>query len=203
MKEKKNGYIYYDYNKKSEKEIISATAWRSVFRWLYVIVGMLFVFFSASMICFHVISVDGESMRPTLNDKDKIFVYTLNYEPQVGDIVVMGDGSDESVVIKRVIALENQIVNVDYATGTITVDGKPIDEKYNFPMTQRVDNEVAYPYLVEKGSIFVLGDNRDDSRDSRYRSIGSIDKNLIVGKAVFRLYPFSQFDIYGNGEVNK
>lgn len=201
MKEKKNGYIYYDYTKKSEKELISATAWKSVFHWLYAIVGVLFVCFSVSAVCFHLISVDGDSMTPTLHDNDKIFVYTFNYEPQVGDIVVLNNGTNGFVTIKRVIALENQIVDIDYSTGTVTVDGKEIDEKFNFPMTKKAENEIAYPYKVESGHIFILGDNRDDSRDSRVRSIGAVDKNLVVGKALFRVYPFSQMDLYGSKET--
>lgn len=199
MNKQKNGYIYYDYRKKSEKEEIGAVAWRSVFRWLYVIVGVLFVCFFSSMLCFHVVSVDGNSMTPTLQDGDKLFVYTLNYQPKQGDIVVLGDGRDESVLVKRVIALENQIVDIDYDAGVVTVDGKPVDDSYAFETTVRANNEIAYPYKVKAGHIFVLGDNRNVSLDSRNRGIASVDECFIVGKAICRLYPFAKWDIYTEG----
>ena len=197
MKDKKNGYIYYEYHEKSEKEVISETAWKSVFHWLYVIVGVLFVFFVAWMMFFHIISVDGDSMLPTLRDNDKLFVYTFNYTPEQGDIIVISMPEYEDyLLVKRVIAFENQTVDVDYNSGTVTVDGKVLDEKYASAMNVRSDNEIAYPYTVPNGCVFVMGDNRNESRDSRSRGIGCIDENRIVGKALFRISFSSDRNIY-------
>lgn len=197
MKERKNGYIYYDIHQKTEKEEIAETAWRSVFRWLYAIVGILFVFFLMWTLFFHIVSVDGNSMQPTLEDNDTLFVYTFRYQPKAGDIVVISPVSDDGMtMVKRIIATENQIVDVDYKTGTVLVDGIPLEESYIASMTKKSANEMAYPYTVPAGCVFVMGDNRDDSYDSRNQSVGSIDERQIIGKALFRLYPFSDGSLY-------
>lgn len=196
MKNKKNGYIYYDYHKKTEKEEISDTAWTSVFHWLYGIVGFLFVLFVVFILFFKVVEVDGESMAPTLNDNDKLLVYTLNYTPKQGDIVVIGSNDDEQTLIKRIIATENQTVEVDYETGKVIVDGMEINEDYVSEMSEPEDNEISYPYTVPENCVFVMGDNRNESRDSRSKVIRAVDEFRIVGKAIVRLYPISDSNIY-------
>ena len=197
MLNKKNGYIYYEYHEKTEKEEISETAWKSVFRWLYAVVGVFFVFSLLWSLVFHIVSVDGYSMQPTLNDNDSIFVYTFNYAPSEGDIVVIGtDDKDMPLLIKRVIALENQTVDVDYEKGVVIVDGKPLEEKYISPMTKPLKNEISYPYTVPENCVFVMGDNRDESYDSRDKALSSVDEKHIIGKALFRFYPFSDMNIY-------
>lgn len=195
MKERKNGYIYYEPRKKSDREVIAETAWRSIFRWLTGIVAVLFVFFIGWMLFFHVVSVDGASMQPTLQDNDKLFVLTFRYEPQQGDIVVLQNNTEtEGLLVKRVIATEGQVVDIDYDTGRVTVDGEILDETYATDTTQKALNEIAYPYTVPENCVFVMGDNRSESIDSRNSGIGGIDERRIVGKVVFRLYPFSGID---------
>ena len=197
MKDSKNGYIYYDYHKKTEKEEIAETAWTSVFHWLYGIVGFLFVVFILFILFFKIVSVDGVSMLPTLNDDDKLFVCTLDYTPCRGDIVVISaEDDDENSVIKRIIATENQTVDVDYETGEVTVDGVVLEENYITEMTVPDDNEIVYPYTVPENCVFVMGDNRNESRDSRSKIVKAIDERRIVGKAVLRVFPFSDTNIY-------
>lgn len=196
MKNKKNGYIYYDYHKKTEKEEIADIAWTSVFHWLYGIVGFLFVLFVVFILFFKVVEVDGESMALTLNDNDKLLVYTLNYTPKQGDIVVIGSNDDEQTLIKRIIATENQTVEVDYETGKVIVDGMEINEDYVSEMSEPEDNEISYPYTVPENCVFVMGDNRNESRDSRSKVIRAVDEFRIVGKAIVRLYPISDSNIY-------
>ncbi|MBR3869167.1 MAG: signal peptidase I [Clostridia bacterium] len=195
MKDRKNGYIYYDYHKKTEKEEISDTAWTSVFHWLYGIVGFLFVLFIVFVLFFKVVEVDGESMSPTLNDNDKLLIYTMNYTPKQGDIVVIS-ADDEQTLIKRIVATENQTVEVDYKTGKVIVDGMAIDEKYVTEMSEPEDNEISYPYTVPEDCVFVMGDNRNESRDSRSKVIKAVEEYRIVGKAITRLIPFSDGNIY-------
>lgn len=196
MKERKNGYIYYEVREKSDREVIAETAWRSVFRWLTGIVAVLFVFFVGWMLFFHVVSVDGASMQPTLQDNDKLFVLTFRYEPQQGDIVVLQNNTEtEGLLVKRVIATEGQVVDIDYDTGRVSVDGEVLDETYATATTQKALNEIAYPYTVPENCVFVMGDNRAESIDSRNSGIGGIDERRIVGKVIFRLFPFSGADI--------
>ena len=196
MKERKNGYIYYEPREKSDREVIAETAWRSVFRWLTGIVAVLFVFFVGWMLFFHIVSVSGASMQPTLQDNDKLFVLTFRYEPQQGDIVVLQNNTEtEGLLVKRVVATEGQVVDIDYDTGRVTVDGAVLDESYATETTQKALNEIAYPYTVPDNCVFVMGDNRTESIDSRNRGIGGIDERRIVGKVIFRLYPFSAVDI--------
>lgn len=196
MKERKNGYIYYDYRVKTEKEEIAETAWRSVFRWLYAIVGVLVVFFVSWTLFFHIVGVDGSSMQPTLSDNDRLFVYTFNYKPQNGDIVVIASETGDAYLVKRVVALEKQVVDVDSTGGVVYVDGGAVEGEYAFPITKKAENEIAYPYTVPDGKIFVMGDNRDDSVDSRSRFVGAVDESRIIGKVVFRFYPFSDFRFF-------
>lgn len=185
MKANQNGYIYYDYHKKTEKEEISDTAWISVFHWLYGIVGFLFVIFVVFMLFFKVVEVDGDSMSPTLQDSDRLLVYTMNYVPKHGDIVVIGGtGQSDETLVKRIIATENQTVEINYETGKVLIDGVEQNEDYITAMTKPDDNEISYPYTVPEGSVFVMGDNRDESRDSRNKGMKAVDEFRIVGKAI-------------------
>lgn len=192
MSEKKNGYIYYEYKEKTEKEEIAKTALSSFFHWMSGIVAVLFVIFLVVMLFFRPVTVSGPSMEPTLHDGDRLFVYSFMYEPENGDVIVARspDGADMPV-IKRVIAKEGQVVEVDYENGTVTVDGVVLEENYISGMSKVPQNEIEYPYTVPADRIFVMGDYRDESRDSRHKAFGCIDENTVAGKAVFRFYPFS------------
>ena len=197
MKNRTNGYIYYDYHKKTEKEVISDVAWTSVFHWVYALVGILCVVFVVFMMFFKVVEVDGVSMQPTLNESEKLLVYSLSYTPEKGDIIIVGStNKDEAILVKRVIATENQTVEVDYKTGKVSVDGNVLDEAYVTEMTVPDANEIEYPYTVPEGCVFVMGDNRNESSDSRSMLIKAIDENHIAGKVIMRIYPFSEMTIF-------
>lgn len=189
LRDKTNGYIYYDYHKNTEKEEIRQTAIRSVFQWLYIIVSVLFVFFTVWILFFQVVEVDGTSMHPTLKDGERIVVSTFGYTPQQGDIVVIGATHEDGVcLVKRVIATENQVVTVDYENSRVLVDGAVLEEDYiSQTMSEPHRDEITYPYTVPEGCVFVMGDNRAVSKDSRSTEIGSINVDFVVGKAVLRL----------------
>lgn len=147
--------------------------------------------------------VDGESMENTLVDGQLLLVWSLGYEPQQGDIVVLNKTMAEHLngvaIVKRVIAVGGQTVDIDYATNTVYVDGEVLDEPYiKEPMW---DVTGADPYRTEthfevpEGSVFVMGDNRNNSDDSRDNRIGTVDEGYILGKAVFSVFPFSTFGV--------
>lgn len=145
------------------------------------------------LFCFRIAVVDGDSMNDTLINGD--YVLLLNRaicgNPKAGDIVVISTSTygNGKPIIKRVIATEGQEVNIDFEKGIVSVDGKILDEPYIKDLTKRTWPGMEYPITVEEGCIFVMGDNRMNSTDSRSPSIGQIDCREVIGKAFFRIFP--------------
>lgn len=138
-------------------------------------------------------SVDGSSMLPTLYDKDTLIVSNLFYQPKYGDIVVITKKSFmEKPIVKRVIATEGQLVNIDFDNNTVSVDGTVLKEDYIREPTQ-LSYDVKFPVVVPKGCIFVMGDNRNESTDSRDSRVGFIDKRQILGHVILRIFPIKDF----------
>lgn len=143
--------------------------------------------------------VDGTSMLPTLKNNDLVVLSGLGYTPTQGDVVVVQSkkyGYKEPLV-KRIIATSGQTVTLDYANWTVTVDGTVLQEDYilrqNGPMETGDPNRrwnEPYTFTVPEGKLFVMGDNRNGSADSRDPRIGFIDERLVVGKVYYRLLPF-------------
>ncbi|HIR86147.1 MAG TPA: signal peptidase I, partial [Candidatus Limivicinus faecipullorum] len=139
------------------------------------------------------IDVRGTSMNPTLNNGDKMLVSGLFYSPKAGDVVVFkkDEYDPERALVKRVIATEGQVINIDFDNGIVYVDGEAIQEDYIMePTTNKID--FIGPQTVPEGCVFVMGDNRNASTDSRKTEIGMVDSRLILGKAYFVIYPLSQ-----------
>ena len=113
--------------------------------------------------------------------------------PKPGDIVAVNtENLVEKRIIKRVIATEGQLINIDYKTGNVIVDGIVISENYLYSKTNKPDNALKFPCVVPKDHIFVMGDNRLISYDSRYEDIGFIPCDDIIGKAQLIFYPFNR-----------
>ncbi len=158
------------------------------------VVAVSFVF----MFLFRTVGVVGNSMLPTLHNGDRIVLTAFNYTPEHGDIVVTCQPSRnpaiEDTLVKRVIALGGQKVDIDFNAGIVYVDGVALDEPYINDLTR--DREDFYgPVTVPEGYVFVMGDNRNASTDSRSDSVGFIREEYIMGKALFRLMPFGDFEI--------
>ena len=141
---------------------------------------------------FRIVIVSGSSMEQTLFDGDCLLLLSNTFysEPQQGDIVVISKGSydDGKSIIKRIIATEGQVVNIDFNAGVVYVDGVALDEPYvNTPTN--LEEGTQFPLTVDEGCVFVLGDNRNVSKDSRSTDIGQIDQREIVGKAIFLVFP--------------
>ena len=148
---------------------------------------LLFVF------CLRTVGVVGQSMEQTLQQGDRLIISSLFYTPKRGDIVVLRKPSYKmDAIIKRVIALEGQTVDIDFDAGVVYVDGVAQEEPFtNTPTNYREDFDG--PVTVPEGCVFVMGDNRNHSTDSRTASIGCVDTRYIVGRALFRLAPLNKF----------
>jgi signal peptidase I len=134
--------------------------------------------------------VDGNSMNPGLKSGDRLLISGLFYEPDYSDIVAIGrSGEQNNSFIKRVIGLPGDVVDINFETHIITINGYVIPEKYEVNAALSVKGDLTYPVTVPEGCVFVLGDNRDDSLDSRFSEIGFIKIDEIVGRAVMKL-PF-------------
>lgn len=143
--------------------------------------------------------VEGTSMEDTLHEKDYMIVQSIGYTPTRGDIVVIHKQNAISYpkpIIKRVIAVEGDTVDIDLDTWTVYVNGKVIDESSYVNLEPgRVYCDLEMPLTVEKGKIFVMGDHRNHSSDSRVAQLGQIDTRCVVGRAVLRVLPFNKFGI--------
>ena len=149
---------------------------------------LLFIF------CFRVFTVSGPSMKPTLQDKDRIVVTAVGYKAQRGDIVVIAgtEADDGKPIIKRIIAVGGDKVDINFATGVVTVNGT--EEHYTDELTKQ-QFDIAFPITVEEGTVFVLGDNRGHSIDSRSTRVGCVDEKNIVGKLLFRFFPIGNWAV--------
>lgn len=157
----------------------------------FIIIAVVFTF------VFRLVGVEGTSMTDTLQHGD--WLLTVNKESyERGDIVVITEPNyfDEPL-IKRVIAKGGETVDIDYTTSTVYVDGVALKEPYTREdfILQKFD-DIDFPYTVPEGHIFCMGDNRNGSTDSRSNLIGSLDERYVLGKAVVRILPFGDFDIY-------
>lgn len=171
-----------------KKEVME---WMETLVWATVAVVLVFTFVGRTAV------VSGSSMVPTYHDGDRMLISALGYSPKQGDIVVFADkGGDDENLIKRVIATEGQTVDIDFETGEVTVDGVVLDEPYINETTHEEGN-MEFPATVPEGHCFVMGDNRNNSRDSRFKSIGMVDERLILGRAYWQIFPLSKLGFVG------
>ena len=140
---------------------------------------------------FAIVQVEGHSMDPTLGHKERLIVSKLFYKPEEKDIVIVKSSALKKYIVKRVIALPGQVIDLDSKTGDVTVDGEILDEPYIKEKLKSTGRAQNYPFTVPENTVFVMGDNRNNSQDSR--SIGVIPFDELVGKAVFRIMPFDRF----------
>lgn len=141
------------------------------------------------------VGVVGESMYPTLHDKDRLVATRLYSELHQGDIVIVTKPNIyNEPLIKRVIAVGGQTIDIDYETGVVYVDGKRIYEPYiSEPIAPQSPTDMQFPQVVPYGSVFVMGDNRNNSWDSRAKAVGMVDERHILGKVMYRVTPYERF----------
>ncbi len=152
-----------------------------------VVITIIFTF------CFRVFYVDGPSMKPVLQHNDKVVVSTVGYKARRGDIVVISETAElNEPIVKRIVAVAGDTVDINFTTGVVTVNGT--EEDYTDELTvQQFD--IAFPLTVPEGTVFVLGDNRANSLDSRSTRVGCVDERYVVGKVLFRFFPLGDWKV--------
>lgn len=164
----------------------------SVFDWLSSFVYAIIIVVIALTFFVRIVDIDGRSMNPTLWDKEKVLITNTVSTPSCGDIVIISHGVEyKAPLVKRVIASEGQTLDINFDNNTVTVDGKKLYEPYIQGKTIRED--AVIPSVIPKGKVFVMGDNREESSDSRGTRIGLIDVKDIIGKVRCVVFPFNKF----------
>ena len=175
----------------ARKKLVSA-----VYEFADILVSALLVIFLIFTFLFRLVGVEGTSMVPPLQENDRLLVSSRQYEPQYQDIVfVTQPNAFHEPIVKRVIATEGQKVDIDFEKGIVYVDDKALDEPYvNAPTLTK--EGVEFPVTVPEGHIFVMGDNRNMSTDSRSPMIGFIDVRYVLGKVEGRITPLGHWSVY-------
>lgn len=191
----------------SDKKKTKKTWQRELLEWIECLAVALIVVFLLTTFVGRTVRVSGPSMEPTLQDKDMLVVYHLGYTPSNEDIIVLNPKGDNKPYIKRVIAVGGQTVdfkmNINHKDGTrfydVYVDGELLEEDYiaeKIASNPQSLTTEQYPLTVPEGHVFVLGDNRNHSVDSRYEAtVGMVNNDDIVGKAIFRFWPLNSFGL--------
>ncbi len=168
-----------------------------IYDWLRCIVTAIIVCVLVFIFGARIVGVVGSSMVPTLHEGDRIITSNLFYKPKQGDIVVFRkDSFDDRALVKRVIATEGQTVDIDFEQGIVYVDGAPLKEDYvNAPTVRELDfdDEITVP----PGCVFVMGDNRNESTDSRSEALGCVDTRYLIGRGYIVFLPIRDFKLLG------
>ncbi|MCI2057018.1 MAG: signal peptidase I [Oscillibacter sp.] len=167
-----------------------------LFEWVQAMVCTVLVIVLLFSFAVRLVGVDGHSMVPSLQDGDRLLVINslLDENYQRGDIVVLRKASFmEEPIVKRVIATAGQTVNIDFSTGSVFVDGQLLEEDYINELTLTMEG-TQFPLTVPEGAIFVMGDNRNNSTDSRDSRVGTVDTRYVIGRAVFLAFPGADYE---------
>ena len=174
-------------------ESAEGTIRAEIYDWLQCIVAAILACILIFTFAIRHIGVQGDSMKNTLHNKDRVIISNLFYTPKYGDIVVLRkEEFRDEPVIKRVIATEGQTIDINFETGQVFVDGKALQEDYIAEPTRSVQDFYG-PVTIPEGHVFVMGDNRNHSTDSRTMSLGTVDERYIMGRLLFRMWPMNVF----------
>lgn len=170
---------------------------RDLYEWVQSLVGSVLVVVAIFTFVIRMMGVDGHSMLNTLQHGDRLLVVNsmLYHDYKYGDIVILRKNGvfDDDPIVKRVIAVEGQTVDIDFTEGIVYVDGEALEEDYIREPTYTAEG-TEFPLTVPEGSIFVMGDNRNGSSDSRDYRLGTVDTRYVIGKAAFLLFPGLDYD---------
>lgn len=180
-----------------ESEAATKKTRSEIYDWLRCIVTAIILCVLVFIFGARIVGVVGSSMVPTLHEGDRIITSNLFYKPKQGDIVVFRkDSFDDRALVKRVIATEGQTVDIDFEQGIVYVDGAPLKEDYvNAPTVRELDfdDEITVP----PGCVFVMGDNRNESTDSRSEALGCVDTRYLIGRGYIVFLPIRDFKLLG------
>ena len=182
--------------KEDEEELTGRESFKlDLFFWLQAFVAVLCALVLVFSFLGRVIVVDGSSMVPTLHHGDLLLLQGIGYTPEQGDIVVLTKEFQnvDTPIVKRIIATGGQTVHIDYSTSTVYVDGVALDEPYINELMRMPMGETITDVTVPEGSVFVMGDNRNNSSDSRVPELGTVDERYILGEVLLVLFPFQNF----------
>ncbi|MBR1456803.1 MAG: signal peptidase I [Oscillospiraceae bacterium] len=176
-----------------EKLPADVRARKETYDWIQSLMVALIICVLLFIFCIRIIDVSGTSMNPTLYNGDKMLVSDILYRPKAGDVVVFKTDTYDpnKALVKRIIATEGQEINIDFENGIVYVDGEPIQEDYiNELTTTKLD--FIGPQTVPEGCVFVMGDNRNASTDSRKKEIGMVDERMILGRVYCVIFPLTE-----------
>lgn len=170
---------------------------RDLYEWIQSLVGSVLVVVAIFTFGIRMLGVDGHSMLNTLQHGDRLMVVNpiFYHDYKYGDIVILRKTGvfDNEPIVKRVIATGGQTVDIDFSEGVVYVDGEALEEDYIREPTYTAEG-TEFPLTVPEGSVFVMGDNRNGSSDSRDYRLGTVDTRYVIGKAAFLLFPGLDYD---------
>ena len=170
---------------------------RDLYEWIQSLVGSVLVVVAIFTFGIRMLGVDGHSMLNTLQHGDRLMVVNpiFYHDYKYGDIVILRKTGvfDNEPIVKRVIATGGQTVDIDFDAGVVYVDGEALEEDYIREPTYTAEG-TEFPLTVPEGSIFVMGDNRNGSSDSRDYRLGTVDTRYVIGKAAFLIFPGPDYD---------
>ena len=168
---------------------------QNLLEWYEALISAALVLVLIFSFFFRIIQVDGSSMVPTRVNGDKLIVWGAGYTPQRGDVVIVDSyTSYGKPLVKRVIAKGGDTISIDYDSGMVMVNGEVLQEDYIAEPTY-LGYDVTFPYTVPEGTVFVMGDNRNQSLDSRSTYVGCIDERDILGRVLLCFMPFTDFGV--------
>ena len=187
-------------NPKAQDAAAKQSVEASIFEWIEMVVLSACLILLIFTFVVRPARVDGNSMQDTLHNGEMLIISDIAYKPKRSDILVFQkiNSTHPDPIVKRVIATEGETVDIDFDTWTVTVtdaDGnaKILEESYRKLATDaRVTSNLEYPVKVGEGQLFVMGDNRNHSLDSRSSLIGLVDENEVIGKVLFRFFPLNK-----------
>ena len=189
MRKSDDFYIVYNDDKKVISEKEKKSGWYVVYNWLDSLVFAIILILVVFSFTLRIVGVNGDSMKPTLKNGEWLTVKAVNKTINKGDIVIVTQPNAlNEPLIKRVIASGGDTIDINFKTGDVIVNGEIIDEPYIYEETHNKGNFEG-PITIPEGYIFVMGDNRNDSLDSRFNVIGLIDERYVLGVVEYRLSP--------------